>query len=50
MPCLPCAMLCMQLQGMRLSVSTLWWVNEEEFSSIQGPRLPLTCSSKVVLH
>uniref|UniRef100_A0A383VDX6 Uncharacterized protein n=1 Tax=Tetradesmus obliquus TaxID=3088 RepID=A0A383VDX6_TETOB len=34
-----------QLQGMRLAVSSLWWVCEEEFSSIQGQRLPLACCS-----
>jgi hypothetical protein len=32
-----------QLRGLRLAVSSLWWVCEEEFSSIQGQRLLLPC-------
>ncbi|WIA23749.1 hypothetical protein OEZ85_000427 [Tetradesmus obliquus] len=37
-----------QLRGTRLAVSSLWWVAEEEFSSIQGQRLPLACCSKTL--
>ncbi|WIA44262.1 hypothetical protein OEZ86_010565 [Tetradesmus obliquus] len=37
-----------QLRGARLAVSSLWWVAEEEFSSIQGQRLALACCSKTL--
>ncbi|KAF6252861.1 hypothetical protein COO60DRAFT_1643656 [Scenedesmus sp. NREL 46B-D3] len=33
------------LRGACLHVSSLWWVCEEEFSSIQGQRLPLPCGA-----
>lgn len=37
-----------QLRGTLLAVSSLWWVAEEEFSSIQGQRLPLACCSSAL--
>lgn len=39
-----------QLQGTQLAVSSLWWVCEEEFSSIQGQRLPLACCSEALAN